>query len=102
MWEGLLNATGGTLGPNKTKWWAIHYKWANDEWRYATEADLPGALYVNDPLGVHTQLERLAPDAVLRTLGVRITPDGNMKAKKVYLKKKAADWASKITSGVHI
>ena len=54
MWEGLLNAMGGALGPDKTKWWAIHYKWANDEWRYASEGDLPGPLYVNDPLGVRT------------------------------------------------
>ena len=99
MWEGLLNATGGALGPDKTKWWAIHYKWAHNEWRYATEADLPGALYVNDPLCIQTQLERLAPDAALRTLRVRIAPNGNMQAEKAYLKKKAADWVSKITSG---
>ena len=99
IWEGTLHATGGAIGPPKTKWWAISFAWDAGDWSYATIEDSPATLSVRDPHGVQTQLERLPAHQAIRMLGVRLAPDGNNDAEVAYLRSKAKDWAERIRNG---
>ena len=43
-WEGLLNATGGALAPDKGYWWLLEVKRKGGKWKWATESDEPGQI----------------------------------------------------------
>ena len=99
IWEGTLHATGGAIGPAKTKWWAISFAWKKGEWSYESIENSPATLSVRDPKGVQTQLERLPASSAIRMLGVRLAPDGNNKAELAYLRSIAKQWAERIRNG---
>ncbi len=78
-WEGLLRATGGALVPDKCFWYLIDFKSRHGKWHYCSVASTPAFLYVHDHLGRRTLIPRLETSEARRTLGVRISPDGNMR-----------------------
>jgi len=43
-WEGILQATGGTLVPDKCFWYWIDFKLVNHNWEYVTKQEKPGEL----------------------------------------------------------
>ncbi len=57
---------------------------------------LPGSLYVHDASRVRHIIPRLEPYKAHRTLGVRITPNGNMAMELQYLLSIAWDWQAKM------
>ena len=55
-WEGGLRASGGVLVPAKSYWYLIHFKFKNNKWSYASIADTPGSLLIQDVSGLsHSQ-----------------------------------------------
>jgi hypothetical protein len=47
-WEGGLKVTGGALGPDKSYWYLLSFKWSGGRWSYAPVLDTPATLYMND------------------------------------------------------
>ncbi len=47
-WEGGLKVTGGALGPDKSYWYLLSFKWSGGRWSYAPVSDTPATLYMND------------------------------------------------------
>jgi len=50
-WEGLLPATGGALIPDKCFWYLLDFEYKNGQWKYLSQCNLPGSLYVHDAGG---------------------------------------------------
>jgi len=95
-WEGLLRATGGALVPDKCFWYLLDFEEKNGRWKYRTNVQLPGTLYIHDASGIRHNIPRLEANDARRTLGVRITPDGNMDMELNYLQSVARDWQAKM------
>jgi len=49
-WEGLLQATRGTLVPTKCFWYLIDFQWSNNKWNYVTKQQHLGELVIKDEL----------------------------------------------------
>jgi hypothetical protein len=67
-WEGGIRATGGAIVPAKSHWYLLDFVWRNGSWLYASHADSPGTIHVQDTDGRRHTLERLAPSEARRTL----------------------------------
>jgi hypothetical protein len=48
-WLGDLQGTGRDVSGNKSVWYALIHKWADNRWQYLSEADLPGELFKTIP-----------------------------------------------------
>ena len=89
LWEGLLQATGGALAPEKSYWYLIEVVHRNGQWEYAAPNNdhhltLPGGATV-EHLSVNTSKE---------ALGIQIRPDGGMDDEVEYLKNKVLTWCT--------
>ncbi len=91
-WEGLLKALGGMLVPEKCFWYAIKFQWSNNKWMYMNQEQLPTKLMVQEETGQLVTIPHLEPSKACRTLGVRLTPDGNNKEKAKYLTQVTSEW----------
>jgi hypothetical protein len=71
LWEGIIDATGGALSVEKSRWWLIDFLWDDQgEYTYAKIADLPGELTVKDFDGIVKPIQRMEPDEAFETLGL--------------------------------
>jgi hypothetical protein len=93
-WEGCLRVTGGALKPSKSFWYLIDWKWENNHWRYANEAETPGTITVLDN-GQRIALRRYEPSQSNMTLGIHLAMDGNQKGEISHLRKEAVDFADR-------
>jgi hypothetical protein len=98
-WEGSIHATGGAIVPAKSFWHLTGFKWTEGTWAYKNELESPATLSVRDCNGVMVELERLAPSAARRTLGVRLAPDGNNFEEVKHLWGVAVKWKQHIHTG---
>jgi len=98
QWQGLLRATGGALVPTKCFWYLIDFHWANSNWSYKTAFQHPGEITINDDSLHRVGIPRLQPFEARRTLGVRLTPDGNWDAEVQHLISIATDWKVKMAA----
>jgi hypothetical protein len=98
-WEGGIRATGGAIVPEKSHWYLVEFGWKDGNPFYKTVHDSPGKLEVNDIHGKPQRLRQLEPWEAVRTLGVRLAPDGNMRAQFEYMVSVATHWADSLRSG---
>jgi hypothetical protein len=99
-WEGVLKATGGALGPDKSYWYLVSFKWCNGKWFYTPVTDTPATLFMNDINGISEAGRRISPDQAEETFGVWIAPNGNTKTQYEKLLDKALLWADQMRTGV--
>jgi ribonuclease HI len=96
-WEGLLTATGGGIVWEKSFWVLVDYVWTGSRWRYRTQEDMPGTIYVNDCVsGQRKPLKRHEPDHPEVTLGVSLAVDGNSSGTIKKLQQAVKDFVDKI------
>jgi hypothetical protein len=79
-WEHSLKTTCGAIVPGKTVWWLVSFQWSGANWTYAGIQDSPGELQVKDNSNVRKTIKRLEPHQAYETLGVYLSPDGNLSA----------------------
>ena len=56
-------------------------------------------MQVKDHMGQTQPLKQLQPLEALKTLGVYLAPDGNMKSQVEYMRKQAVEWSDRIRTG---
>jgi hypothetical protein len=97
LWEGIIDATGGALLVEKSRWWLIDFLWdENSEYTYAKIADLPGELTVKDFDGIVKAIQRMEPDEAFETLGLWIAANGSLDRQFETLLDKVKKWSDKI------
>ena len=98
-WYRTLRASGGMLGFTKCFFYLIKFKWKNGKPYMAPISETPGELIIetDDERGSVT-IQRLEPTVGLRTLGVRIAPDGNEKDELKYRQQQAQSIAKLVYS----
>jgi hypothetical protein len=98
-WENSLKITCGAIVPKKTVWWSVSFKWTGLSWRYESQGETPGDLYVNDILNTNKKLTRLEPHQAYETLGVHLAPDGNSLDQFIKLLQLATSWSDSMRTG---
>ena len=93
--EGLIEATGGAMNPEKSFWWAMSYRWnsAGDPILESIE-DNPGEeIFVRNLQGNLVPLPRRDCTDAERLLGVVMCPDDDSSQMAQYLRDKTETWA---------
>ena len=104
-WQGLLQASGGAIVPEKSHWYLIRFKWdAAGRWSYDSTTllsipDHPLGLQVADHTGVRQTVEQLGLNEGRRTVGVRLAPDGSNHQELEHAREIIATWTNRITTG---
>jgi hypothetical protein len=98
-WEGGLKVTGGALGPEKSYWYLVSFKWYGGRWIYAPAADTPSILYMNDINEVRKAVRRIDSHQAEETLGVWIAPNGNTNVQCNKMKEKTQLWEDHMRTG---
>ena len=97
MWEGIIDATGGALAVEKSRWWLIDFIWDDrGNYRYATIDDTPGQLTVRDWDGIVKPIQRMEPTEAYETLGLWMAPDGNLDEQFDRLLTMVKQWSDRI------
>ena len=95
LWEELLHTTGGALAPEKSYWYLLEVMYQNGRWKYASQEDRPGQLFLNN--GEHC-VRRHEPNESNEALGIQTRPDGSMQDEKDYLVRKVTRWCEELRS----
>ncbi len=74
-WVSGLNATGGAINPEKSRWIYDGYTWTNGTWEYAPQPNLPMEIPLPD--GTSAMISQGEVLAVEKELRVWSTVDGN-------------------------
>jgi hypothetical protein len=90
--EATLAATSGAIVPERTDWYLIDFHLTAGNWRYKTIQETPGDLFVEDISGERKLLSRVEVHESRETLGIIISPDGNMNGQFEKLHKLAKEW----------
>jgi hypothetical protein len=94
---------GGHFGSNRPGkdgyWYLIDFHWTAGDWRYKTIQETPGVLFVKDISGEHKLLTRVEVSDSRETLGIIISPDGNMNGQFEKLLKLAKEWVKMMQEG---
>ena len=97
-WEASCRTTGGAIVPEKSHWYLIDFVWKDGKWKYIEPHPNDTPLTVRNPFGRWEVVERKGPAEAVRTLGIRVAPDGNNKDELAYLLNCAIEWAENIRS----
>jgi hypothetical protein len=93
-----LNATGGVINPEKSRWIYAGYEWANGSWAYAKHPDLP--MEIPLPGGLSATMSQAEVSTVEKALGVWSTVEED---NSIHLAKNVTGrftkLASKMTNG---
>jgi hypothetical protein len=97
-WASGLNATGGTINPEKSRWIHAGYEWTNGGWAYAPHPDLTMEIPLS--YGSSTTISQGEVSTAERSLGVWSTVEGN-DAKHISnnIMGRFISWTSKMTNG---
>jgi len=95
-WEGLSQAMGRALVPEKCFWYLIDFKYSNNKWNYKLCNQVPGSISILDMDRQQVTIQWLKPSEAQRTLGIRLAPDSNMTTEWTYLLDMAKDWQLKM------
>jgi hypothetical protein len=84
LWEGLLDATGGALAPEKSYWYLVEVIRSNGKWSYARARHRPHNMYLQQG-----QITNRRPEVyqAKKALGIMMRPDGKMTDKMELLPK---------------
>ena len=99
LFEGLMNAAGQCISPEKSLWYLVSFEWKNGNYSYSSIEQAPADVQVKDKQGVMQTLQRLEPHESRRSLGVYSAPDGNSKDQVAILRATAENWSEKIRVG---
>jgi hypothetical protein len=69
-WGGVPRATGSALGPKKSFWHAIDFRWNGCKWEHRTIEEMPGDILISGVDGERVILQRYEPSDGKETLGV--------------------------------
>jgi len=95
-WEGLLQATGGVLVPEKCFWYLVKFEHTNSKWSYKKCNQVPGSISLLDSDHQQVPIQRLEPLEARQTLGIQIAPNDNMATKLAYLLDVTKEWQRKM------
>jgi hypothetical protein len=98
-WEMSLKATCGAIIPEKTVWWLVCFNWSGSDWSYARIQDQPGEFYVSDVINERKVIKSLEPHQTYETLGVFLSPDGNLDAQVKKRKEAVTKWVEGLRTG---
>ena len=76
----------------------MDFAWQDGLWSYKAEQDNNPPLCVRNHLGLFEPIQRIATTTAIRTVGVRIAPDGNNKEELTYLKEQIGIWTDRARS----
>jgi hypothetical protein len=74
-WASGLNATGGAINPEKSRWIYAGYTWTNGTWEYAPQPNLPMEIPLPD--GTSAMINQGEGLAAEKAMGVWSTVDSN-------------------------
>jgi hypothetical protein len=96
-WALGLNATQGTINPEKSRWIHAGYKWTNGSWAYDPQPDL--TMDIPLPDGSSTTISQEEVSTAEKSLGVWSNVDGN-DAKHISknITGRFISWTSKMTN----
>jgi len=97
-WEGLLQATGGTLVPMKCFWYLIDFQCTNNVQHYITSMQKPGTLSIKDNSQQQVPIPQLEAQEAHCTLGIQLAPDRNWETKVNYLLSVTSDWKTRMAA----
>ncbi len=96
-WSCLLNATGGTLKPEKCFWYTLDYVCTDGDW---THADMvPHTLVITNPDGSKSPIKQEEVDMSKKTLGVHDSLSGKIAGHLDFIKDKATTWINHMMNG---
>ena len=99
-WEGGLKTTGGAIVPSKSWVYPIDFKFdSKGKPEYKSMEEIEQTYSVLDKDNNSQLLQRYEAHIGKETLGVFLAPDGNNKAAKLGLEKKAKIWRDNINAG---
>jgi len=98
-WASCLNATGGAINPEKSRWIYAGYEWNNDgTWEYAIQPNLPMEFPL--PEGSSATISQAEVTTAEKALGVWSTVDGNDSTHIARnITGRFQKWTSKMTNG---
>ena len=99
LWSSLLNSTGGAIKGAKSFWYLLDYKCTHGKWAYSTFDDSSYNLYLHDPSGSPSLLDRKLPTEAIKTLGVYHSPIGDHTHHLSQLSQRALIWLNNIRNG---
>jgi hypothetical protein len=85
----LLQATGGTLAPEKSYWYLVEVIRAKGKWGYVRESQAPQKLTLKDGTMYNKRLEVYQAK---QALGIMIRPDAKMHDEAQMLEQLAHKW----------
>jgi len=98
IWQGGLEATGGSLSADKCSWSGLFYYFKAGQWKLHTSTSFPAALTIRD--GHHVlSLKHCEPHDAVKVVGVHQALSGSMKAQILALMEKSNTWAMAILQG---
>jgi hypothetical protein len=84
LWEGIIDATGGALAVEISRWWLIDFIWDDQgNFKYAAIEDTPGQLTVKD-------------SEEYETLGLWMALDGNLNEQFDRLLTMVKQWSDRV------
>jgi hypothetical protein len=98
-WEGTLKATCGAIVPEKTFWYLVDFIWEAGQWRYCSIKECPADLYVKDIHGTRKRIKRYEVWEAMETLGICLSPDGNLTSQATKMLQLATKWSDNMRSG---
>ena len=96
-WSALLDATGGTLKPEKCFWYMLDYECVDGQWKSAQ--DVGYDIYVTDLDGTPTIISRDDVQTAKKTLGIHDSPGGGSTKHLDVLEEKMATWIMRVGHG---
>ncbi|MGH7974392.1 MAG: hypothetical protein ACREBR_02605, partial [bacterium] len=96
-WERLLFSSGGKLALHKCFWYLMHWNWDDGTPILINDREDQERIALTSGLSSEeAEIPRLTPSESHRTLGVRITPNGDWKTEQMHLKNIASNIGKKI------
>lgn len=98
LWQGLLHASGGSLGADKCSWCLVDFKWQAGKWSYHSSTTSPGDMFVKDSSGHRHKIKRIEPSQSLTVVGVEQSMDGSMDGQLRVLADSVTRWSRALAS----
>ncbi len=95
QWSCLLNATGGTLKPEKCWWCLRDYTCIDGKWMYADI--VPRELFNTNPDGMKRAIKQEEVSVSNKTLGIYDAPAGGNEGHLNHIESKATTWINRMT-----